>query len=246
VALLEETCADDPHEPLYRLTLGEAWAASGQIPHALELITLLGSDGDLTDPVRARVASLAATLYFLSGDYANAEAAERRVLALAPDEGDRRLAYSKLRALAAPAARQTLGRALYGDRAGVATDPVLVFFLMGEFARLFPRDRLGPYLIGRQLLMRDAAHALPYLRRACGESDAAAEPPPTDDEALPPDFVRECRRMTADAGYRVGDFPRARVAAQRLLDSADRESDRARARDFLERIAWAERQPRAP
>ena len=195
--------------------------------------------------MRARVASLAATLYFLSGDYANAEAAERRVLALAPDEGDRRLAHSKLRALATPAARQTLGRALYGDRAGVGTDPVLVFFLMSEFARLFPRERLGPYLIGRQLLLRDPAHALPYLRRACGESDA----PPTAadaDEALPPDFVRECRRMTADAAYRVGDFPRARAAAQSLLDSAEREAERARARDLLERIAWAERQPRAP
>jgi len=27
---------------------------------------------------------------------------------------------------------------------------------------------------------------------------------------LAPDFVRECRRMIVDAGYRVGRFPRAR------------------------------------
>ena len=121
---------------------------------------------------------------------------------------------------------------------------MLVFFLMSEFARLFPRERLGPYLIGRQLLLRDPAHALPYLRRACGESDGVD--PPTPAEALPPDFVRECRRMTADAAYRVGDFARARAAAQSLLDGAEREAERARARDLLERIAWAQRQPRAP
>jgi tetratricopeptide (TPR) repeat protein len=244
VELLEQTCADDPHEPTYRLALGEAIAASGQIARALDLLARLGSDGDLTVPLRARVASLAGALYFLSGDYGNAEAAERRVLAQAPDEGDRRLATSKLRALATPGGRQTLGRALYGDRPGVGSDPVLVFFLMTEFARLFPRDRLGPYLIGRQLLLRDAAHALAYLARACGDDQSAGAAAP--DDALPPDFVRECRRMTADAAYRVGDFARARRALRGMLDGADREAERARARDMLERISWAESQPRAP
>ena len=243
VELLEQTCADDPHEPIYRLALGEALAASGQLPRALDSLARLGSDGDLTVPVRARVASLAGALYFLSGDYANAEAAEKRVLALAPDEGDRRLAYSKLRALATPGGRQTLGRALYGDRPGVGSDSVLVFFLMNEFARLFPRDRLGPYLVGRQLLSRDAAHALPYLGRACGEDPAAG--PAAPDEALPSDFVRECRRMTADAAYRVGDFARARAALRKMMEGAEREAERARARDMMERIAWAESQPRA-
>lgn len=244
IALLEETCADDPHEPTYRLALGEAWAASGRFPRALELTTQLSADGDLTVPMQARVASLAGTLYFLSGDYANADAAERRVLELAPDEADRRLAYSRLRALAQPNARQTLGRALFGDRAGVAGDPVLVFFLISEYARLYPRDRLGPYLIGRQLLLRDAAHALPYLQRACGDTPGA--PTPAPDETLPPEFMRECRRMTAEAAYRVGDFPRARGAALSLIAGSDREAERASARDMVERIAWAERQPRAP
>jgi tetratricopeptide (TPR) repeat protein len=243
VELLEQTCADDPHEPTYRLALHEAQAAAGQIPRALDGLARLASDGDLTDPVRARVAALAAALYFLSGDFANAEAAERRVLALAPDEGDRRTSAARLRALAAPGARQTLGRALYGDHPGVGTDPVLVFFLMSEFARLFPHDRLGPYLIGRQLLLRDAAHALPYLRRACADDDPTGAA--STEQALAPDFLRECRRLTADAAYRVGDFPRARAALQHLLEDADREAERARAKDLLERITWAERQPRA-
>ena len=97
-----------------------------------------GQRRDLTVPMRAGGSLSAASLYFLSGDYANAEAAERRVLALAPDEADRRQAPAKLRALATARRRATtLGRALYGDEpAGI--DPVLAFFLMGEFARLSP------------------------------------------------------------------------------------------------------------
>jgi tetratricopeptide (TPR) repeat protein len=245
VELLQQTCQDDPHEPTFRLALGEAWAAAGQTPRALDLLAHLGSDGDLTDPVRARVSSLAGSLYFLSGDYANAEASERRVLALAPDEGDRRVATSKLRALAAPGARQTLGRAIYGDQPGVTPDPVLVFFLISEFARLFPHDRLGPYLVGRQLVLRDPAHALPYLRRACDDDEGASGAGASGDPALPADFLRECRRMTADAAYRLGDFPHARAALQKLLASATGEAERARAKDLLERIAWAEAQPRA-
>jgi hypothetical protein len=240
VRLLEENCRDDPREPTFRLALGEAWAAAGQSGRAIELLGQLGSDGDLTAPMRARVASLAGTLYFQSGDFGNAEASERRVLALAAEDADRRGAYAKLHALAAPAARQTLGRALYGDQPGVAPDPVLVFFLMGEYARIFPEQRLGPYLIGRQLLTRDPAHALPYLRRACDEDDSPPAP-----IALAPELVRECRRMIADAAYRVGDFPRARAALGRQLTDAASEAERLRALDMIERIAWADAQPRA-
>jgi tetratricopeptide (TPR) repeat protein len=245
VPLLEETCHDDPHEPTFRLALGEAWAAAGQPARAIEVLTHLGSDGDLTEPMRARVAGAAGAVYFHSGDFANAEAAEKQVLALATDEGDRRTAYAKLRALASAPARQTLGRALYGDDPGAASDPVVVFFLVSEYARIFSDDRLGPYLVGRQLVARDAAHALPYLRRACGEDEGpGAASPPWSARALPPDFTRECRRMIADAAYRVGDFPRARAALARLLTDADRESERLRALDMIERVAWADAHPR--
>ncbi len=52
--------------------------------------------------------------------------------------------------------------------------------------------------------------------------------------------------MTAEGAYRVGDFPRARAAALNLIAASDREAERASARDMVERIGWAERQPRAP
>ena len=69
---------------------------------------------------------------------------EKRALALATEDADRRLATVKLRALETPLGRDTLGRALFGDGLGGAgAEPVLMFHLLGEYARLFPADRLG-------------------------------------------------------------------------------------------------------
>ena len=108
-------------------------------------------------------------------------------------------------------------------------DPVLTFYLMTEYARLVPNDMLGPYLVGRQLLARDPARALPHLARACDDG-------PT---TLAPEFLRECRRMLVDAAYRIGDFPRARTAVERLAADANGEADRLRALDLRARIDWA-------
>jgi tetratricopeptide (TPR) repeat protein len=245
VALLDQTCRDDPREPVFRLELAQALALAGDRTRALEIADRLGkqgAQGEVTDPLRARAASLAAEIRFHVGDFGNAAADEARALALAGDDGDRRMAMARSRALETRVGRETLGRALFGDAQGAAgADPVLTFFLMLEYARLAPGDRLGPYLVGRQLLLRDAAHALPYLRRACDENDGTSRPAAAATPAapLPAEFVRECRRMTAEAGYRVGDFARARAALGALAASADGEADRLRAADFLARVDWA-------
>src|SRR5205814_8726003 len=124
---------------------------------------------------------------------------------------------ARWRALANPLARSTLGRALFGDELLAPNpDPVLTFYLMTEYARLVPGDPLGPYLVGRQLLGRDASRALPYLTRACEDGPSA----------LPPEFQRECRRMIVDAAYRIGDFPHARAGLERLVADAQGEADR--------------------
>jgi hypothetical protein len=127
---------------------------------------------------------------------------------------------------------------LYGDDLDQAPDAVLGFFLLTDYARLYPDDRLGPYLVGRQLLGRDATHALPYLRAACEEDDipsGASTAPP-----LPPDFLRECRHMIVEAGYRIGDFLSARGALRRLLADAETEAERLRDQDTAERLTWVE------
>ena len=235
VTLLRATCADDPEEPLYRLALARAALAAGLESAARDELARLALDGTLTIPLRAEAESLSAAIDFYARDFANAESHQRAALELAATEADRRLAYAKLRGLSGPTARATLGRALFGDDpTDLDDDRVLPFYLFTEYARLTPGDRLGPYLVGRQLLSRDPAHALPALARACGDDQAGATP---GQGALPPEFERECRRMIADAAYRMGDFARARAALARLSVDAT-EADRLRALDMRARVDW--------
>jgi len=186
-------------------------------------------DGNTTAPVRGRAATVAAAIYFHQGDFDNARGALRDVLNAATDEGERRTATAKLRALDDEPARRTLGRALFGDDVTGDIDPVLQFHLIGEFARLHPDERLGPYLVGRQLAARDGQLALPYLRAA---SEGAGGVPLTSD------FQRECQRLLMLAAFRVGDLPRSAAAAEWLRAHATDEAERLRSEDFLARIAW--------
>jgi hypothetical protein len=235
LALLRSTCHDDPTEPLYRLSLARAALAAGEEGEARNELARLSLDAGLTVPLRAETESLSAALDFASHDYTNAEVHQGHALELAATDADRRQSLAKLKGLASPATRATLGRALYSDAIEPNLDPVLTFYLLSEFARLAPGDRLGPYLVGRQLLGRDPARALPLLARACGDEQlAGAGERPT----LAPEFERECRRMMADAAYRVGDFARARAALARLSIDAT-EADRLRALDMRARVDWA-------
>jgi len=239
--LLESACADDPGEPTLQVELAQAVAAAGETARAHRLLSGVARDGDATAPVRARAAGLAAALHFHAGDFDNARVALREVLAAATDEGERRTAAAKLRALEDEPARRTLGRALFGDDVLANLDAVLAFDLMMDFARLHPREPLGPYLIGRQLATRDPLLALPYLRNAC-EPDAASAraggTEPAGAEVLGQDFARECLRMTALAAFKLGDLQRSQAAAAALRRSATDEAERLRADDFLARIAW--------
>ena len=45
--------------------------------------------------------------------------------------------------------------------------------------------------------------------------------------------------MIADAGYRIGDFARARTALDRLAADAPGEAERLRALDMRARVDWA-------
>jgi hypothetical protein len=184
--------------------------------------------------LRARAASLAAAIHFHAGRFAPAEEAVRRALELATDEGEERTAHAKLRALGDPIARRTLGRVLFGDSATRSPDAAVAIYLIGEFARSFPDETLGPYLLARQLAWRDPRLALPQIDRACPQRPSAVARP------LPPLFGRECLRMSGEAAFRAEDFARSRAAYQRLRDEAKNEAERLRAADFLERIAWEE------
>jgi hypothetical protein len=251
VRLLEDACRDDPREPTYRLELAQARAFAGDRRGALEGLGRLGADADVTRPVHARAASLAAEIQYHAHDFANAAAQQKRALELATEESDRRLGTARLRSLETPGARATLGRALFGDELGGASaDPVLTFHLLAEYARLHPTDRLGPYMLGRQLLGRDPAQALPFLRRACDDE----APPPSPgraggapaEGALPHLFELECRRMIAEASYRLGEFSRAQASLTLLAAEAESQAEQLRALDMRERAKWAASRRRGP
>jgi len=232
VSLLDSVCRDDPDEPTYRLDLAEALAAAGANDRALALARPMIDDEALTWPLRSRAASLIGAIEFHAGDLGAAAAAAERSLALATDENEMRTAWAKRRALSDDDARRTLGRVLFGDGPARAPDPALVAFLVGEFARLHPEEALGPYLVGRQLAGRDPHLALAPLAQACPLDGVGMA------VVLEPPFFKECQRLYGEAAFLAGDLPLARRVYQALRDRATLETDRLRAIDFLERIAW--------
>ena len=232
VRLLDRVCRDDPDEPSYRLDRAEALAAAGASDKAMALVMPMVDDESLTWPLRGRAASLVGVLEFHAGHFTQAASAAERSLALATDENEMRTAWAKRRALGDDGARRTLGRALFGDSPSRATDPALLVFLVDEFARLHPDEALGPYLVGRQLAARDPHLALAVLAQACPLDGPGLAVP------LAPAFAKECRRLYGESAFLAGDLPLARGIYEALRDQATLESDRLRASDFLERIAW--------
>lgn len=227
--LLASACSDDPGEPIYRIDLAEADFAAGQTARALATL----ADAELpTRALRYRAASLAASIHFHTGDLAACEPDLRQALANATDDADERAALAKLRSLADPPSRRTLGRVLFGDERGRPLDPGLVVFLLTEFERAAPGDALGPYLLARQLATRDPALASTAFAQACPLD------PPGPAAPLDAVFLKECRWQWAQAAYLTGDLDAARRATRWLLTHAPRKADELRAQDMANRIAW--------
>lgn len=230
--LLASACADDPGEPVYRLDLADALTAAGDHEHALAALAEVRAEPGLTRALRFRAANLEAGIQFRAGRLDAAKQALEQALANATDDSDQRSATVKLRSLADPFARQSLGRVFFGDEHGRALEAGLAVFLLTQFARDAPDEALGAYLVGRQLTYRDARLATPRFAAAC-PLDGSTYRVQLDDT-----LVKECRLQWTESAYLAGDFPAARNAATWLFEHAQREADRLRARDWLARIAW--------
>jgi hypothetical protein len=232
VALLSSACVDDPSEPTFQLELAEAMVAVGDPDRALTTLAETTASGGLTRPLRGRAASIEAGIHFRAGRLAQAQTVLAQVELAATEDGDLRTARVKQRALRDEDARKSLGRILFGDERGRPLDAGLVVYLVTEFAQKAPDEAIGPYLVGRQLAGRDAKLALQHLTEAC-PLFPAHKPVPLDGL-----FFKECRRLLGEAAYLAGDLSTAREAQTWLAEHAEREADRLRALDFLQRIAW--------
>jgi tetratricopeptide (TPR) repeat protein len=240
VTLLSSTCADDPDEPTFHLDLAEAQIAAGDPDRALATLAETEASGSLTRPLRGRAANLRAGIHVRARRFAEAQAAIEQALRAATEDADERLARAKLRALADEPSRRTLGRVLFGDDRGRPLEAALAVYLLTEFARQFPDEELGAYLIGRQLAARDPKLALPYLADACPLIDSHLT------FSMDAIFQKECRRLLAETAYLAGDLAAARWWFGWLSERADLEADRLRATDFLQRVQWKESAPRLP
>jgi hypothetical protein len=239
VALLDSVCADDPGEPTYRLDLAEAQIAAGEPDRALATLRAAEAAG-LTRPLRGRAANLEAGVHFRAGRIAETEAALARALAAATEDADQRFVKARQRALRDPQSAATLGRVFFGDERGRSLDPALALHLLTEFARQNPDEALGPYLVARQLVTRDPKLAIPYLADACPFIE------PQKPHPLDATFFKECRRLLGESAYLAHQPNVAREAFTWLVEHADHEADRLRAKDFLARVAWQEQlQPSA-
>jgi tetratricopeptide (TPR) repeat protein len=234
VSLLSSTCADDPSEPTYRLALAEAQVAAGEPDHALATLSEARATGTLTRPLRGRAAHLEAGIHVRAGRIAEAQAALTKALVEVTDDDDERSAKARIRALEDDRAQRILGRIFFGDERGRPLDAGLIVFLVTEFAREFQDEALGPYLVGRQLFVRDPKLAIPRLALACPFIDSPMAVP------LDATFFKECRRMLGEAAYLSGDLAMAREAFTWLSKQGSYEADRLRALDFLKRVEWKE------
>jgi hypothetical protein len=239
VSLLRSVCQDDPDEPSYRLDLADALAAAGLTDATVREAGAVENDPTSTLPLRSRAAQISATTLYHAGRFADARAALERGLQLVTDDAEQRNAQARLRALQDETSRNTLGRVLFGDSPLRGTDPGLVVFLIDRFARAFPDEALGPYLLGRQITYRDPGLSLELLEAACPLAGGKSMARP-----LTPLFAKECHGLVAEAAFRAGDLERSRTALERLIQDADSVAERLRNQDMLERLEW-EKQRRA-
>jgi hypothetical protein len=233
VDLLRSVCRDDPAEPSYRLDLADAFAAASLTDAALREAGEVENDGTMTDPLRSRASQIAANALYHAGRFADARAAVERGLRFATEDSEQRTGLARLRALEDDTARKTLGRVLFGDSPLRGVEAGLVVFLLERYARAYPDEALGPYLLGRQIAYRDPSLSLELLESACPL--AGGEPRAKPLAAV---FVKECHHLVAESAFRAGDLDRSRLALGRLRDDAGNLADRLRALDFLERIEW--------
>lgn len=217
LAAWEEACRMEPDDPAL---------LRGMLRAALTL-----DDRDRTSAIAARLfehprldASLQASALLELGDAAwkrgDLEAARMRFAEaseLVVDQATRRAAVARLQALEDPARAKLLEPLLARSDAGVE-----VLFSMDEHLRAHPDDALVAYLLGRQLVQRDArARGEALLQRAAGRLGEAA-------------LEKETLRLLVRSASERGDCQASADAAERLTAMADR----ALAADWVERCRF--------
>jgi tetratricopeptide (TPR) repeat protein len=223
---LKAACEDDPGDPEGLLDLASAQELAGDLEQARRTLNVL-LNRPLSMALRARALSALANVELRDGADAKAQNTLEQVLGLPLSDSMARSTISLLVALQhhrmGPALKQALGP--HGSR-GNDTDLLLLRF--HEAMDAAPEEGLPPYLLGRELYLKDRPlDALPYLERAVEL--------PLPDARL----YRETMRLIGICAYENKDRNRARAAFTALRDGADTPAGlRLVAEEFLRRIEF--------
>jgi tetratricopeptide (TPR) repeat protein len=223
---LRQVCRDDPGDPEGPLDLAVALGHAGDPAGARRTFDeVLGRT--LPGATRARVTSALADLLMRTGRDEEARATLGALLALPTDDALRRSAVARRRALDDARLGAALRPALVSPEPE-GTDAVLLLLRLREVVAAAPDDGLGPYLLGRQLLLRGRPReALPWLRRASAL--------PLPDER----FRREAQRILGHAAHQAGAADLAAATFRALRDEPKTpEALRLEAADMLDRLAF--------
>lgn len=213
----EDACRMEPDDPAL---------LRGMLRVALTL-----DDDQRTESIAARLfahpkldASLLATTLMELGDAAwkrgeldMARTRFEEAAKLVVDQSTRRAAVARLQALSDPARAKLLEPLLARAQANVE-----VLFSMDDHLRAHPDDALVAYLLGRQLVQRDArSRGEALLERASGKLED-------------PTLEKETLRLLVRSASERGDCEASHQAARRLEGQADR----ALADDWVERCRF--------
>jgi tetratricopeptide (TPR) repeat protein len=228
VALYESLCTADPDDPGHLTTLMNTHAAAHHEREAEKSALAV-----LRHP-KASPGQQVSALTFLGDlrlrkDPSEAAARYRQALALKPAEATARQLRARLLAAtgdpSAPGLGPALARYLVGDDPGSSPDSALALLRAREITLAAPKNGLGYYLLGRQLLQHEQmSEAVSWLGQSLelGLPDAG--------------FAIEARRQLGLAAFRSGDRGRAReVFAALAADATAPPEVRGEARDMVSR-----------
>lgn len=228
--IYEEILGYDPENMQYRLGYAHALSDAQQYNEALGQVEGMLEDAPST-VFRAQLLSLRGDLIWRQArankasstkEFSEAERAYQQCLALGVPSDNRRLLLVKLAALARgdEAARGWAFEYLLGQN----SSDVALYYPMQWYMNE-PDDFLAAYLVGRRLWGgRKWSEAREYLRRALAQADE-------------PLLAEEVSWMLAQTYYFLGEWGRAEQYFKELSTS-ERPEYSARAREWLDRIAW--------
>ncbi len=223
VECFEEAAAYSPRTAQARLEAADVRLRAGDLDEAAAHLSFALGEAEASAGERAWGLELRGDLLARRGDTGAAARAYGEALSLGPERARRRSLQARRAALGEPDAMAFL--------MGVEASPALQIFTLTRWLERDPGSALGNYLLGRLLWSERA------WKDAVSRLKAALE----REGGLPGvELEQEARRLLGICLLLSGEYEGARRAFDALSREESSEGVRSEARDWLERIDWAQ------